>query len=219
TRFTGTLTTAGVEFESTQTIRRELVRRVVALDPVIDEAFGESSQLRYHSPVLQRAVDGLLAALASWRAAALLLARSPQERARQEAGAVLARVPQELRSAPVQGEPARWIADPVGLRRICEQAVRRLVALPADTPSLRLLARRADQAYAAAMSFTVGTVLAAAVAAIIAFAVLPNTETFAAFSIAIGLVLIPAGALMAWPWQPVVFSAMAANFVPVLQPA
>jgi len=82
-----------------------------------------------------------------------------------------------------------------------------------------LLAPRADQAYAAAMSFTVGTVLAAAVAAIIAFAVLPNTETFAAFSIAIGLVLIPAGALMAWPWQPVVFSAMAANFVPVLQPA
>ena len=303
-RFTGTLAIAGAQFESTQTIRRELVRRAVALDPVIDEAFGESSQLRYHSPVLQRAVDGLLAAMASWRAAALLLARSPQERARHEAGTVLARVPQELRSASAQGEPARWIADPVGLRQICEQAVRRLVALPADTPSLRLLADqaaevlagishalnglallladparpvarrgivrlrvpdwlpslvnagrafvvigvaelfwivtewpngagaitfaaigvillapRADQAYAAAMSFTVGTVLAAAVAAIIAFAVLPNTETFAAFSIAIGLVLIPAGALMAWPWQPVVFSAMAANFVPVLQPA
>src|SRR5205814_296131 len=82
-----------------------------------------------------------------------------------------------------------------------------------------LLAPRADQAYAAAMSFTAGTVLAAAVAAIIAFAVLPNTETFAAFSMAIGLVLIPAGALMAQPWQPVVFTALAANFVPVLQPA
>src|SRR5205814_8275546 len=78
-----------------------------------------------------------------------------------------------------------------------------------------LLAPRADQAYAAAMSFTVGTVLAAAVAAIIAFAVLPNTETFAAFSIAIGLVLIPAGALMAQPWQPVVFTALEANFVRV----
>src|SRR5438105_15346592 len=100
-RFTGTLAIAGAQFESTQTIRRELVRRAVALDPVIDEALGESSRLRYHSPVLQRAVDGLLAAMASWRAAALLLARSPRERARQEAGAVLARVPQELRSAPV----------------------------------------------------------------------------------------------------------------------
>src|SRR2546429_10003799 len=65
-RFTGTLATAGAEFESTQTIRRELVRRVVALDPVIDEAFGEASQLRDHSPGLQRAVGGLLAALGPW---------------------------------------------------------------------------------------------------------------------------------------------------------
>src|SRR5690242_2488259 len=36
--------------------------------------------------------------------------------------------------------PARWIADPVGRRRICHRAVRRLIALPAATPSLRLLA-------------------------------------------------------------------------------
>src|SRR3989440_4017962 len=59
-RFTRTLATAGAGFEETQTMRREFVRRVIALDPVIDEAFGESAQLRYHSPVLQRALDGLL---------------------------------------------------------------------------------------------------------------------------------------------------------------
>src|SRR2546429_7336966 len=112
--FTGTLATAGAEFESTQAVRRELIRRVVALDPVIDEAFGESSQLRYHSPVLQRAVDGLLAALASWRAAALLLTRSPQQKARQEAGAVLARAPAERRLGPEQDQPARWMSDPTG---------------------------------------------------------------------------------------------------------
>jgi uncharacterized membrane protein YccC len=138
-RFTGTLATAGAEFERTQTTRRELVRQVVALDPIIDEAFGESSQLRYHSPVLQRAVDGLLAVLASWRAAAVLLARSPQERARQEAGAVLARVPAKLRLGPEQDQPTRWMADPLGLLRACDAAVRRLVALRAGTPSLRLL--------------------------------------------------------------------------------
>ncbi len=40
-RFTDTLATAGAEFEDTQTVRRELIRRVIALDPVIDEAFGE----------------------------------------------------------------------------------------------------------------------------------------------------------------------------------
>jgi len=40
----------------------------------------------------------------------------------------------------VAGSPVRWIADPLALRRVCEEAVRTLIALPADTPSLRLLA-------------------------------------------------------------------------------
>jgi len=69
-RFSGTLRLAGANFEDTQRIRWELVRRVIALDPVVDEAIGESSQLRYHSPVLQRAVDGLFTVLVGWRAVA-----------------------------------------------------------------------------------------------------------------------------------------------------
>jgi uncharacterized membrane protein YccC len=60
-RFTGMLALAGPEMPETQPARQELVRRVIALDPVIDEAKGESSQIRYHSPALQRALDGLLA--------------------------------------------------------------------------------------------------------------------------------------------------------------
>ena len=303
-RFTGTMALAGPDLPETQPVRRELVRRVVALDPVIDEALGESSQLRYHSPVLQRAVDGLLAALAGWRTVAVHLVQVSHDEARQEAHAVLEAVPQELRLAPVQGEPARWIDDPVDLRRICEAAVRRLIALPAATASLRLLADqtaevlagishalnglallvadparpvprrggvrirvpdllpslvnagrafvtigavelfwiitewpngasaitfaaigvillapRADQAYAAAMSFMVGTGLTTIFAAIIAFAVLPNLETFGAFSLALGLVLVPVGAGMAQPWRTAVFIPMAANFVPLLAPA
>jgi uncharacterized membrane protein YccC len=303
TRFTDTLATAGTESGSTQTIRRELIRRVVALDPLVDEAFGESSQLRYYSPMLQRAVDGLLATLAAWRAAAVLLARSPQERIRQEASAVLAQVPADFRLGPEQDHPTHWIADPMGLLRACDAAVRKLVALPAGTPSLRLLAdqtaevlaglscalnglallmadparpvrrrgiRRprvpdwlpslvnagrafvvigaaelfwiatawpdgaaaitwaavgvilfaplADQAYAVTWRFTVGTGISTALAAIIAFAVLPNTETFVAFSIAIGLVLVPAGAGMVQPWQTGIFTGVALAFVPVLSP-
>jgi uncharacterized membrane protein YccC len=82
-----------------------------------------------------------------------------------------------------------------------------------------LFAPRADQAYATAMGFTVGTALSAAFAATIGFAVLPNLETFAAFSLAIGLVLVPAGAGMAQPWRTLMFVPMAANFVPLLAPA
>jgi uncharacterized membrane protein YccC len=82
-----------------------------------------------------------------------------------------------------------------------------------------LFSPRADQAYTTTISFMVGTGLTAAFAAIVKFAVLPGVETFAGFSLAIGIVLVPAGALMAQPWQAAMFTAIAANFVPLLQPA
>jgi uncharacterized membrane protein YccC len=303
-RFTDNLSQAGPEFPDMQPMRRGLTRRVIALDPVIDEAVGESSRMRRHSPILQGAVDGLLAALAGWRAVAVHLMHLPRDRARVEADVVLRSLPQELRAAPVQGEPTRWIADPSGLRRSCEAAMRALIAHPAGTPSRRLLvdqtaavlagvchaldglallvddparpssrrrsvrlsvpdwlpsllnagrafvtiaavalfwivtgwpngasaitfaaiivilfAPRADQAYATAISFMVGVSLTAAFAAIVNFAVLPGLETFGGFSLAIGLVLVPGGALMAQPWQPAIFVAMTANFIPLLAPA
>jgi len=303
-QFTDTLSRAGPELSDTQPVRRELTRRVIALDPVIDDAVGESARLRHHSPILQAAVDGLFAALAGWRAMAVHLMHLPLDRAQGESKVILRSIPSELRAAPLQGEPARWIADPSRLRRSCEAAVWALVAQPAHTPSLRLIADqtaavlagvaqalnglallvddptrpvsrrrrmrlsvpdwlpplvnagrafvaigtvalfwiitawpngawaitfaavtvilfapRADQAYAIAISFMIGTGLTAAFAAIIAFAVLPRLETFAAFSLAIGLVLVPAGAGMAQRWQTAMFTAAAANFIPLLAPA
>jgi uncharacterized membrane protein YccC len=300
-RFTGMLALAGPEMPETQPARRELVRRIIALDPVIDEAKGESSQLRYHSPVLQRAVDGSFAAQVGWRTVAVLLARMPDHKARQEANAVLQSIPQELRSAE-HGVPAGWMADPVRQRRACEVAVRTLTALRACTPSLRLLADqtarvingisdalngvallvgapaspvprghgfrlrvpdwlpalvnagrafvtigsaalfwiltewpngattitfaaiavillapRADQASAAAMDFAAGTVLGTIFSAIIAFAVLPGLETFEAFSLAIGLYLVPGGALMTQPRHTVMFTYMTAYFCSYVQ--
>jgi uncharacterized membrane protein YccC len=92
-------------------------------------------------------------------------------------------------------------------------------ALVFATIGVILFAQRADQAYATLMSFMVGTGLTAAFAAIVEFAILPNVTTFAGFSLAIGLVLVPGGALMAQPWQTVIFVAMTANFIPLLAPA
>src|SRR6516164_2769753 len=66
--FRATLTPAGSTSSDTQQpVRRELVRKVIALDSVVDEAIGESSTLRYHSPALQAALEGLLVALTAWR--------------------------------------------------------------------------------------------------------------------------------------------------------
>jgi uncharacterized membrane protein YccC len=301
-RFTGMLALAGPELPETMPARRELLRRVIALDPIIDQAKGESSQLRYHSPILQTTVDGLLAALAGWRAVAVLLARLPDDTARHEADAVRRIVPQELRSAD-RAEPTDWPGDPIRLRRTCEASVDTLIALPTNAPSLRLLADqtaavlagisdalnglallvaepersvrhrsvefrvpdwmpslvsagrafvaigavglfwiatawpsgaaalvftaivvlifapRTARAYASAADYVVGTVVAAMFAALVKFAVLPRLESFEAFSIVIGLYLVPVGALMAQPRQMTTFTAMAGMFVPLLAPA
>jgi uncharacterized membrane protein YccC len=304
-QFSTTLARAGSDFARTRRVRHEFLRKVIALDPVIDEVIGESSQLRYHSPVLQRAVYGLFDALGSWRIAAVLLSRLPDEQASPEARDVLACVPAEFRVAAGQGETTPWITSPTSLRQTCDSTIRTLTSLPAATPSLRLLADqaavlflgvsraldalalltadpartvarhrgmrrlhipdwlpslinagrafvticaveilwivtqwpsgaaaitwaavgvillapRADQAYTAALGFMMGTVLGAVLAAIIAFAVLPEVQTFVAFSLAIGAVLVPAGAGIAQPWQKGVFTGLALNFVPLVAPA
>src|SRR5262249_37744440 len=84
--FTATLAPAGsTSSDPQQPVRRELIRKVVALDPVVDEAIGESSTLRYHLPVLQAALEGLLAAVTAWRSVAVRLTRLPDRVAREVA--------------------------------------------------------------------------------------------------------------------------------------
>ena len=141
------LATVGREFDDAMPVRREFIRGVVALDPVIDQTLGESAEIRYHSPVLQNAVDGLFTALSGWRAVANLHGL-PAGETRQEVVAVLENLPPELRSASRPDTAARWIRDPVALYQSCELAARRLVALPAETPSLRLLADKTAETVA-----------------------------------------------------------------------
>jgi uncharacterized membrane protein YccC len=303
-KFGAALTLAGSALSDMQPARRVLVRQVIALGPMIDQAIGESSRLHYHSWILRAAIDSLFEALAGWSAVVRRLARLPDDAARQEADAALDRLPRELRAALSRGEAILSVSDPTAMRRLCDRAVRSLTALPAATPSLQLLADqtarvmaglsdvldglallvgdpvrrqgrhrrarlhvpdwlpailsagrafvtigavevfwvitawpngalavtfaaisvilfapKADVAYAVAMSFMVGVGLAAVCAAIVAFAGLPNVETFAGFSLVLGLFLVPAGALMTQSWQAPMLAALVANFVPLLAPA
>jgi uncharacterized membrane protein YccC len=301
-RFASTFSLAGPH-EPLRGIRRDLVRRVIALDPVIDDALGEATDLRPHAPILQGAVGGLFAALAGWRTVDLRLELLPTNTGRAEAELIQRSLPPEVCSAPVRGEAESWALDPLPVRKACDTAVRALTVLPVRTPSLRLLADRsaqvlfgirnaldalrlladpaqtvharrivrlqvpdrlpslvnatralvtvggvelfwiatawpsgaqaiafaavavvlfsprADQAYDLTMSFMVGIGLTAAFAAIVKFAVLPGLETFVGFSLALGLVLVPAGAFITQAWQPLMFMAMTVNFVPLLAPA
>jgi len=142
--FSSSLALAGLSSSDTlQPVRRELIRRVIALDPIMDESLGESSRLRYHSPLLQGAIDGLFYALAAWRSAVVRLSRLPKDVARQEANAILRSIPPELRSAAQAGQTTPWTENPSGKRAECDAAARALRALPPGSPSLRLLAAHA----------------------------------------------------------------------------
>jgi uncharacterized membrane protein YccC len=272
---------------------------------VLDQSLGESSQLRYHSPVLQYAIDGLFAAMAAWRNGSLMLSRLPPSRAAEESSAVLACLPEALRMPPGPENAARWADQPVAMRAICDAAYPALRALPATTPSARLLAdqvaalcaalsrvlnalallghaspvrdaqgaRRirvpdllpalvnggrafvviggvslfwivtqwpsgavaiefvaigvillptrigSGSSSTAGLFFVIGTVLTNMLAAIVNFAVLPKCETFLGFCLAIGLVLVPAGAGMAQPRATILFVPLASFFIPLLGPA
>jgi len=82
-----------------------------------------------------------------------------------------------------------------------------------------LLSPRGDMAPAVAVSFLLGTMLTTGIAAAVKFALLPQLQTFIGLSLALGLVLVPLGAMLAQPWQTVVFAAAAYNFIPLLAPA
>jgi uncharacterized membrane protein YccC len=304
--FNRMLALAGPQLPDTQTERRELVRRVIALDPMIDQALGESSYVRYHAPTLQTAVYGLYSALDGWRGVGSHLRRLSDDVDRQGLEIISRGIPPELRSGQGIGLPARWMADPLAGRRVCEEALRTLLAMPVGTPSLRLVADetakvlagilrvldgmallidatrdqipdrsgfrlsvadwlpalvnaarafvaigaaellwvvtswpngfstalfvavvvlllspKGDFAYGGAIAFTLGTAGAVVCAAIIKFAVLPAFETYLAFCIVIGLILVPVGFAMAKSRQPAamaMFAAMGANFMPLLAP-
>jgi uncharacterized membrane protein YccC len=304
TRFIGTFSLMGPEQSATRPVRRGLVARIIALDPIIDEAIGESAGLRYRWRELQVAVDGLFAAIAGWRAVATNLERLPRSQGRHEANIILQTLPRDLRSEPARGDAAIWAAEPSRLRLACRSAVKNLVTLPATTPSQRLMADataeallgisraldglslianadrvvpprrvsrfrmpdplpacisaarvfitiaavelfwivtawpsgalavafaaigiillspREDQAYAGAQTFMLGIGLATILAGAIEFSVLPAVQGFAGFCLAIGLVLVPVGALAAQSWQGPVFAVVAnVFFMPLLAPA
>jgi uncharacterized membrane protein YccC len=87
------------------------------------------------------------------------------------------------------------------------------------TIAVVLFAPQEDAAYANARRFAIGTALTAVLAAFVAFALLPQQPSFAGFSGVLALVLVPAGALSAQPWQQSLFVALEANFIPLLSPS
>src|SRR5262249_24314475 len=83
--------------------------------------------------------------------------------------------------------------------------------------TLSVLSPRGDRPHPRALALFVGSVVSATLAAVIKFALLPYTDTFFAFCLAIGLVLVPAAALEFW--KPTLFFAVAVCFIPTVRTA
>ena len=145
-RLARTLRLTGSRQAETRETRHRLIGRVIALDPVIDQAIGESSGLHYRSRTLQDALDGLFAALAAWRTAAHHLEQVSSEAGRADSEIVLRQLPPAFWSAPVDVSAPGWVSAPSHLARQCGAAMRTLAEQPAATPSLRLLADRTAEA-------------------------------------------------------------------------
>src|SRR5258708_14385186 len=99
-RLAGTLSLVGPELSEARLVRRDLVRRVIALDPVIDQALGESSDLRPYSPVLQAAGAGLLSALSGWRTLAVHPQLLPNKQSPRAAPVLPKHIPHDIYPLP-----------------------------------------------------------------------------------------------------------------------
>ena len=290
-------------------MRRALIARVAALDPVVDQAIGEEPELRHRVRILREAVAGLFAALSGWRIAESHLVHLPAAGAAGQARRVAARLPAWWRSpavsrgAETEGSDATTGADLAADRLQDLAAARALVAgrdddgvsqrllsdaaaklalglgsaanglallrdpavardplhapgfvvadyLPALVNAIRtflaigagilfwvltewpsglgaitflavtvlLLAPQQENAPRAALGFGIGTILAAVVAAVVNFALLPNHEGFVALALILSAVLVPLAALSTVPALAPFLVAATMNFVPLVGP-
>ena len=130
-----TTTSSSAGTQNTRSIRRDLIGRVAALDPLIDQTIGESSEIRYRSPVLARATDGLLNALVGWQTIDSHLECLPPQQAKEQLDVAQVYIGPALRTL---GRPQESVSYS-SLHRLAFESVRRLLSTAAPVPSVRLL--------------------------------------------------------------------------------
>jgi len=130
---TTTLSTVGSQ--ETRPTRRALLAHVAALDPAIEQTVGESSEIRYRSPLLARAVDGLLDTLVAWQTIDSHLACLSAQQAQEQLAVLQGCVGATLRALGQTSERVSYLS----LNRRVLKSVRHLISTPAATPSVRLL--------------------------------------------------------------------------------
>ncbi len=132
--FAGAISTTDPDEPASRAVRRETMRRVIALDPMIDTAIGEASDLRYRSRILQGAVDGLIETIIAWRTLAIHL--GPSSRSNDDKD----RTPIEPIVRGLAVTPQEALRNPARLRDACGGAARAAVRIAPASPPSQLMA-------------------------------------------------------------------------------
>ncbi|HWS64694.1 MAG TPA: FUSC family protein, partial [Steroidobacteraceae bacterium] len=114
-----------------RTLRRALIRRVIALDAIIEEAVGEPSNLRHQAAPLRAAQEALFVALSAWRGIANHLWTMPRQAANAIAAELLPRIAKLAHSS--------WVEDPQVARQICREETQIAGSLATTDVSSRLV--------------------------------------------------------------------------------
>ena len=113
-------------------VRRALIARTAALDPIIDQAAGEAPELLQKRSVLRAAVDGLFEALSGARIVETHLRSLPETEAARNVQIVSSKLPDDWRGT---GQAQSALDRDSNVR-----LVRNLIGLEAENVSLRLMA-------------------------------------------------------------------------------
>lgn len=123
--------------QESSAIRRALIARAAALDPLIDQAAGESPELLQRRALLRAATNGLFDALSGARIVETHLQNLPAREAAETAHTILEKLPPDWRAAAAG--PADAIVSALD-RESNLRVVRGLLALRTTDLSLRLTA-------------------------------------------------------------------------------
>ena len=134
----GCFSAGGYNGARVRAFRGDLLRRAIALDPMIDAVVGEASDLRYRSAALHRAVLGLTETISAWRKVAVDIEVNGSATA-EEVNAVHNELPRGQLSPGATGSQT----ETAELRKACCSAARSLTRFNAGTPAQRLLADNA----------------------------------------------------------------------------
>jgi uncharacterized membrane protein YccC len=121
----------GPDTAESRSRRRDLIRNVIELEGLIEEAKAESPDLRHRSKILQAGMEGLFSAISAWQGIANHFNVVWDDVGRRDAAG--------LRPMVMEATGGAWIDHVECVREACNSTARRVLTIPVNEVTTRLL--------------------------------------------------------------------------------